>query len=266
MLPIIFSIGSFTIYTLGFLLAIGFFLAAFIIWRRLGRLGIEEEKIIDGVILAFGAGFVFYQLVDWFERDGLSGLSFWFGLIGGFSALSWFVKKQKWDYWRVLDEIVYGILPFVVLFQTSLFFDGSARGKPTAMPWGVYFPGSLLRRQPISLFLAMAAFVVWVFLLRIERDWKAWSWYKSPKSGFPVLFFLISFSLVNFVVAFWRSGRLYWCWAEIILSFLGFALGVVGLYLRSEYEFKLRKLFLRLKGKNGTKKKSQKKKKKKVKK
>ena len=46
MFPILFSIGPVTIYTFGFLLGTGFFLASFLIWRRLRELGQQEEKII----------------------------------------------------------------------------------------------------------------------------------------------------------------------------------------------------------------------------
>jgi phosphatidylglycerol:prolipoprotein diacylglycerol transferase len=51
MLPIIFSVGPATIYTYGFLLAIGVFLESFIIWRRLRDLGLKEEKVIDFLLL-----------------------------------------------------------------------------------------------------------------------------------------------------------------------------------------------------------------------
>ena len=53
MLPVIFSIGPITIYSLGFLLAIGFFISAFFNWRRLRDLGIDEEKNIDFLLVYY---------------------------------------------------------------------------------------------------------------------------------------------------------------------------------------------------------------------
>jgi len=244
MLPVLFSLGPVTFYTFGFFLAVGFFLAAFIIWRRLKDLGFREEKIIDGIIVLAVCGFLVSRLffifqnwedfgvffARWFLFSRYPGFSFWGGITGVFLGLFWFSRRQKWDFWRVADEVTFGILPFFVLVQLGAFFDGANSGKPTNMPWGVFFPGSLLRQHPISLFMAIFLFLIWFFLLRIERQWRTWTWYKSQAPGFITLTSLGLMFFTNFLLAFLKETKLYFYWLEIILSSLGVVLSAMWIW------------------------------------
>jgi len=68
---------------------------------------------------------------------------------------------------------------------------------------------------------AVLLFVLWLFLLRIERQWRIWSWYKSKSEGFIALTFWVFLFGFNFLLAFLRESRLYFYWLEIILNLLG---------------------------------------------
>jgi len=246
MLPVLFTIGPITVYTFGFFLGIGAFFTAFIIWRRLKELGVKEEKIIDGIVFCQLLGLFFSRLffiIKNFSEFGLilsrwilvgrfPGLSFWGWLIGIVLGLALFSRWQKWDFWRITDEVTFGILPFLFLFQLGSFFDGSGAGKPTGMPWGIFFPGSLVRQHPVSLMMAILIFLIWIFLLRIERNWRTWSWYKSQKPGFIALVFLGLLSLVNLPLAFLKENKLYFFLIDIFLSFGGVVLSTTLIWLR----------------------------------
>lgn len=252
MLPVLLSIGPLTIYTLGFLLGSGYFLAAFIIWRRLKELGIKEEMVVDFIISTGISGIFFsrvFFIFENFEKFGFSperwlflgrypGLSFMGAVLGMFLSLFWFSKKQKRDFWRIGDEITFGILPFLILAQIGSFFDGSGQGRPTTMPWGMYFLGSLLRRQPLCLFSAIFLFLIWLFILRIERQWRIWEWYKSKADGFILLVFSGLLMLSNFLLAFWRDSKIYFLWLEVILSLVVTVLAGVIFYSRSGRKLK----------------------------
>jgi phosphatidylglycerol:prolipoprotein diacylglycerol transferase len=62
MYPVLLTLGPATIYTFGAFLFFGFFLASFIIWRRLRDQGWEEEKIIDFLFLAALAGLIISRI------------------------------------------------------------------------------------------------------------------------------------------------------------------------------------------------------------
>ncbi len=247
MLPLLFSVGPINFYTLGLFLAVGFFLSAFFIWRRLRDLGIDEEKVIDLVLLAALVGLVFSRLFfviqnisflgfnpsHWFLLGRYPGLSFWGGVMGMTLALYWFSRRQNLDFWQIADEFVYGIMPFLILAQIGAFFDGSGFGKPTTMPWGIFIPGSLLKRHPLPLMMAIGLFLIWLLLLRIERHWRTWNWYKSKANGLITLLFGFLAMLLNFSIAFWRDNLLYWYWLEIGLSLILAIFFLVTIYFRS---------------------------------
>lgn len=247
MLPLLFSIGSINFYSLGLFLAIGFFLSAFFIWRRLKELGIDEEKVIDSIILAALVGLIFgriffiiqnlslldFNLARWLLISRYPGLSFWGTITGIFLAIYWSSRRQNLDFWQLADEFVYGIMPFLILSQIGAFFDGAGFGKPTMMPWGIYAAGSLLKRQPLPLVMAVGFFVLWLFFLRIERYWRTWEWYRSKAYGLITLGFGFSAMLMNSLVAIWRDNLLYWYWLEISLSLILACLFVVIIYFRS---------------------------------
>ena len=247
MFPLLFSIGPINFYSLGLFLAIGFFLSSFFIWRRLRELGIDEEKVIDLVIMAALLGLIFariffvgqnisllgFSLSHWLLIGRYPGLSFWGGMVGIFLALLWFSRRQSLNFWQLADEFSYGLMPLLILAQIGAFFDGSGFGRPTTAPWGVYITGSLLKCYPLPLVMSIGFFAIWIFLLRIERDWRTWRWYKSKAYGLVTLSFCLLGMLVNFLVAFWRDSLLYWYWLEISLSFI--LVGLFGgmIYLRS---------------------------------
>ena len=247
MLPIVFSAGPLTVYTFGFLLAVGVFLMTFISWRRLRDLGLKEEKILDFLIFGLLLGLVFsrlffiaenwsnfgFHLERWFLFVRFPGFSVFGWALGFFLALWRFAKKEKWDFWQAADEVTFGLLPFLILLQLGSFLDGSGFGRVTTMPWGLYFQGVLLKRHPLSLFSAVFLLAIWFFLLKIERHWRVWEWYKSKQNGLIVLLALGLIFLVNFPLAFLKESGLYFYWAEISLTLLGL-LGVSSLfYIRS---------------------------------
>lgn len=234
MLPVIFSLGNLNFYTLGFFLGIGFFISSFTVWRRLRQLGLKEEDIIDGIIFSTFLGlflariFFIFQYFSYFKLDfsrwffilKYPGFSFWGGVGGVVLALILICKKKKWNFWRVADEVVFGILPFLILIKIAAFFDGSEQGKPTVLPWGIFYPGSLVRQHPVALYSAASFLLIWIFLLKIENKWRFWRWYKSQEPGFLFLVFLILSGFFNLGIAFLTDLEVYWFIIEICLSLL----------------------------------------------
>jgi len=252
MFPVLFSIGPITIYTFGFLIAVGFFLSSFLLWRRLRELGLDEEKIIDFLLSLSFFALVFARIsyilthpdnfgfvpARWLLLGRFPGLSFWGAILGGILALIWLCRKNRWEVWRVADEVVFGFLPLSVLIQLGCFFDSCSLGIPTSMSWGMFFPGDLIRRQPISLFGALIFFLIWIFLLRIERHWRTWDWYKSSAEGFISLVFLELIFLTSFLLAFLEERRVYYLWFKQGTALLGFFLVLVLFYQRSGIKIK----------------------------
>lgn len=210
MLPILVTWGPITIYSFSLFLGVGFFLTAFITWRRLIDLGLEEEKILDSFILASIVGLIFSKLFFALENFPLSGYSFWGGVTGAVLVFFLLTRAWKWNFWQVADELAFAVLPLAVLSQVGAFLAGSTPGRPTLMPWGLYFPGMLVRSQPISLLMAIGFFVIWIYFLRVERDWRGWVWYKSKAPGLIFLLFLSLGISLTFLIDFLTIAEIYW--------------------------------------------------------
>lgn len=247
MQPILFQIGSFKIYSLGLVVGLGFFGAFFLCWRRLKEAGINEEKAVDAFLFSALTGLVFsrgFQIVLNFDDFGFNlgrwlflgrfpGLSFWGAIFGFFWGFAWMAKKEKWNFFRLADELVFGLAVFAALIHLGAFLDGSFLGAETGMFWGVFFPGDLVRRQPVGIFYFFLFVLLWGWLLRIERRWRIWEWYKSKKEGFLFLTFLIGSGLIYFLLAFLKPAGLYSTLREKVVSSLFLLLTGGFLYFRS---------------------------------
>jgi len=218
MLPILFKFGPITIYSFGFVLGLGFFLTIFMAWRRLKDIGLTEEKILDMLILATGAGVFFSWIIFRLQNYPYRGVSLWGGLVGFGIVVWWFCKKEKWDFGQILDELTFSLAPFGVIFNIGLFLDGSGPGKPTSMPWGIFLPGNLFKSHPVSIFSAIFFFVVWLIILQIERDWRGWKWVKSKDYGFIFLAFSFFCLAANLGVVFLSLNDIYWLYIKTIVN------------------------------------------------
>lgn len=255
MFPILFSVGPVTIYTFGVLLAIGFFTFFFFGWRRLRDKGFGEEKIIDLIILLAVFGFWGSRLAaiffkdpkillnpsEYFKLGSNPGLSLGGAVLAGALVLGYFTKKHRWDFWRVADELVIAFLPLAVLWQVGSFLSGYPVGRPTGAFWGLFFPGDLIRRQPVALIAALGYLGLWFFLSKIERRWRTWKWYRSGKPGVIALFFLGLGSLGGFLLAFLTQDSLYYLRFLQGLGLAGFAFAFFMIVRRSGLKLGIKK-------------------------
>jgi len=247
MLPILFQISSFQVSSLGVVVGIGFFLAFFIIWRRLKEMGLDEERVIDAILLATLVGFLGarlsyvlahfadfrFNLVYWFSLYRFPGLSFWGAVVSFLLGFSFFARRQRWDILRVADELTFGLVPLAALVYFGAFLDGSFLGSETGLFWGVFFPGDMIRRHPVALFQSLLFILLWLFLLKIERIWRSWEWYKSQKVGFLTITFFGFSGLFEFWLAFLKAPRLYSSLINKLIGLFVFIGALAFLYWRA---------------------------------
>ena len=262
MFPVIFSVNSFSFYTLGFLLAVGFFLMAFFSWRRLRELGLNEESVIDFLIVFSLSSFIFSRLgyiftnfdqfhlnfTRWFLLGKYPGLSYLGFLLGAGMCVVYWSKKKKWQFWQVTDELVFGVMPFSVLLFLGLFFDGSWVGSETSFWWGIFLSGGFIRRHPVPLIAAFLIFLVWILLLWVEKHWRTWKWCSRHREGLVTLLFATLTGVQAFLLAFLEEGGLYYLWIKRAVLLALFLLSLMVIIWRSLevkkiniFKFKLKK-------------------------
>lgn len=217
---ILLKVGQFSVYTLSFFVVLAFLWFGFVIYKKGSEYHYRDESLFDLTILAGVLAWVLARL--------------------GFVVTHWGVFSENWLRVILLSTYpgysFFGLLVGVILADLLLSHQGElktyegldllALGLAAAGPiWqlGLVFSGhiSFVWRLPKELLLALVFLLFFVWLLRLEREYRTFLWYRyrrtQAKSGFifgAYLFLLglvtVAASLVpKFISADLISGGLY---------------------------------------------------------
>jgi len=215
MYPVLFRIGSLTIYTYGFFIFLGVLAGYIFSLSQCKKYGLSEDKISDllfwSLLLGFVFSRIFYIALNWnlflikplsFIFSG-SGFIFYGGLSGGVIAAFFFIKKNQLPLFKTLDLVSPALALGHSLGRVGCFFYGCCYGRPTSSLIGVVFPrdcpagllgGALIPTQLIS---SLALLVIFGLLLLI-RD-------KKSFPGQVFLSYLGLYSAFRFIIEFYRA-------------------------------------------------------------
>jgi phosphatidylglycerol:prolipoprotein diacylglycerol transferase len=156
--PILFEIGSFTIYTYGFLIAIGC-LAAFIYMWRSSKMTFDQANTL--FILLIVAGIVGGKLFIVFEDPQTylrhparllsgSGFVFYGSLLFCIPAMLWYFRKNNMPVLWMLD--IMAIVTCIVhgFGRLGCFMAGCCYGLPTDSWLAVIFTDPLCQAKPLN--------------------------------------------------------------------------------------------------------------------
>jgi phosphatidylglycerol---prolipoprotein diacylglyceryl transferase len=183
-----FQIGGFTIYWYGVLAALGFVAAFWTSSRRAPREGFGPEVVLDLAPWLIGGAIVgarlFYVATHWqaeFAREPLwevfalrrSGLVWYGGLIGASLATIIYSWKTKVSLWKVADVIAPSIALGHAFGRVGCLMTGCCYGRPTTLPWAVYFPKDHwtggVGVHPTQIYEAVANALLYVGLMWLYR-------------------------------------------------------------------------------------------------
>lgn len=201
----------------GMMYLLGFVAAYFLLehLRKTGFSGMREKNdtmellnyCVFGVIIGGRLGhFLFYEPMV-FINDPVKVLRIWEGgmashggMIGVIIAIRIYVKKFKFELWRIIDSVAMATLPGLFFGRIGNFINGEMPGKPTDVSWAVIFPQTdELPRHPVQLYQALGeglfvALVLWFLLPR-----------KTYKPGFHSAVFLIVYGAERIVTEAYRE-------------------------------------------------------------
>jgi phosphatidylglycerol---prolipoprotein diacylglyceryl transferase len=212
--PVLFNIGSFSIYSYGVMVALGFGIAAYFIYSRAASFELNKDKMIDMLIMILLGGllgaralYVILNLgyyaanpleVFYLSKGGLV----WYGaFFAGIAIAVWYIIKNGFNFWLVTDLMV----PYVAMAQSlgrvGCFLNGCCYGSPApaGYPLAVMFPDSCVARYPTELFSAVALLAIFIIL----RVWQDLPHFK----GEIFLGYCLLYSLKRFVVEFFRGDN-----------------------------------------------------------
>jgi phosphatidylglycerol---prolipoprotein diacylglyceryl transferase len=152
--PILFQLGSLTIYTYGVLVATGVVVGLWYARRQAPRAGLDPEKTwnmgIYAVLMALLLAKVWLVFGSWdyymaHPREIVSiatfqsGGTFYGGVLGAILTIVLYSIVRKMPLISVLDVFAAALPLGHAIGRLGCFAAGCCYGKPTALPWGVRF-------------------------------------------------------------------------------------------------------------------------------
>lgn len=256
MLPVLLKLGPITITSLGVFIVLGLFSGSFLVWKKSKEENFNEENIMDLLILTSIFSFIssrtFYFLlnwegvgksfINWFNFVSKPGLS-WFGaILGGIATIAIYCRKNKWDFFKIVDLFIFGAVLMSCLVLIGTFLDGSYYGTTTQLVWGIKFPGLDTPRHPIQIYELILLFGVYQGLYYFDKNYRTYNWYRDKrgeaKPGFLFLYGLTLISVIKLLLAFLKERDLYWK-NNLILLVITIIFGLIFMFIRSGLRDKL---------------------------
>jgi phosphatidylglycerol:prolipoprotein diacylglycerol transferase len=240
MYPVIFKIGPLTIYSYGTMMAIAFLTAMYLTGRELARKGLPEHAASSLVVWAAVGGLVGARVLQILEdfpeflhdpmRFVFTGAGFvWYGgLIGGFLAVTWAMRRMQLPFLRTVDCIAPGLALGHAIGRIGCQLAGDGDwGAVSTVPWAMAYPNAIVgwdyppgvRVHPTPVYETIAYTAVFAILWSIRKrshaDGSLFWWYLVLASGAR---FAIEFVRINDPVA---AGLTLAQWISIALIGVG---------------------------------------------
>lgn len=212
--PILFKIGSFSVYSYGAMLCLAFLTA--IVWalREAPAEKINRDYLYDLFIIVMLLSLVgsrvayvilnwdFYEAGPWWKvlafREG--GLTFLGGLILAVFGGIVYCYRKKINFLKYLDFFTPFIALGYAITRIGCFLNGCCHGHITALPWGLVFPVvDGFPRHPTQLYACGSALIIFI-LLRFLKKYRSFD-------GFIFVLFLIFYGVYRFIVEFFRISE-----------------------------------------------------------
>lgn len=181
MYPVIFDFGEISIFgfefhpvinSYGFMLMMAFYSCYFFLNKDLKRLG-YDAKLAGDIVFAAALGGILgskiYYLIENFDRvkaDPMgmifsgAGLVFLGGLMGGFLAVSYVIRKNDLSWPKFVDIAAPLVILGYAVGRIGCLLVGDDYGLPTHLPWGIAFPEGL----PPSTYSVFQTYYPWISL------------------------------------------------------------------------------------------------------
>lgn len=252
---ILFSLGPINIYWYGLLMVIGV-IGGFLIVSHLAKFyNISLDQLFNiafyGLIFGLLGARIYYvaYLWDYYSENWLDIFKIWQGglaihgiIIGGFTAIWFYCRKSKLNFWLTADLVAIGLSFGQIIGRWGNYFNQEVFGQPTNLPWSI--PIDLANRpagfenfqffHPTFLYESACNLLVFIslsiyYFIRIKKQ----------KAGYGNIFltYLIFYSTGRFFLEFLRIDPMPALfglrWAQI-MSLGIILLSIVGLIIKNK--------------------------------
>ncbi|MFK5954426.1 MAG: prolipoprotein diacylglyceryl transferase [Desulfobacterium sp.] len=218
--PILFKIGSITLYTYGLFVALGFMTAIWFASRQARARGaaIQHEEITDLFLVILLASLVGARLLYVIQNFSLfsdnpldifkiwnGGLVFYGGFILALVSAMVYVKHKKFDLWSTADLLAPGIALGHAVGRLGCLSAGCCYGKTCDLPWAITFsnPDSLaplgLPLHPTQLYAVFSNLIIFGLLLAMDK--------KSAFSGRLFWLYILFYGIFRSLIELFRGDE-----------------------------------------------------------
>lgn len=223
MYPILIEFGPITIFSLWFLIAIGFIAGSLVFIHLAKRTRVKLNILTDNSFAVFAWAliasrlfFVFTHPDYYFYKLQLSsfinlfaiwdkGLSFWGAVIGWFCSILYIARKGKESPLRIFDITIPAVMIGMFFGNIGALLEGINYGMPTNLPWGVAFRSANVKYisplHPTQLYSAIYALALGIFLFMILKK------LRSAMPGFLFELGVLMFGIFKFLEEFFRGDE-----------------------------------------------------------
>lgn len=218
MLPVLYSIGTFNVYSFGIFVALAFLMSTFIVWK-LGREELKEELYLDAYfytsLVSLVSARAVYIIRNWQDFQFIflkyflvvetPGLSLLGGAIGGFIFLYFYCRRRKLNFFHLADILSVTIALALFFIKIGQQLGGAAFGTQTVFFIKVKIVGREGFYHPVELYESLVFLLLFVLLFflykkAIKRKWN---------DGIVFSIFGFITALLTIVLEFIKVYRLY---------------------------------------------------------
>ncbi|MGK5082287.1 prolipoprotein diacylglyceryl transferase [Bdellovibrionota bacterium FG-1] len=248
--PLLIKIGPVPIHTYGFLIAIGFLTAVFIIRFLAERSKLDSERVLDLTFWLLLVGFLGARILfiltrlDYFISDPIGifrvwegGLVFFGGPLAALPFAAWYVRKYQLPVWKTMDALIPGLVIAHAFGRLGCLAAGCCYGKPTGSTWGIRLYSELVDRQlqgvllhPTQLYEASALMLLCVGLF--------WVFKNKRFDGQVALTYFMAYPVIRSVIEVFRGDLIRgfvidsWLSTSQFISIIVFVAATIALVLR----------------------------------
>jgi len=186
--PVLIQFGSVTVYSYGFLIAVGFFLGILLATREARRLGENPEKILDLgfyiLVAAIVGSRLFYVLTTWesYAENPLEiikiwkgGLVFYGGFLGAATAAVVYMRLNRLPLRKTADILAPALVLGQAMGRLGCFLAGCCYGRQSDVAWAVTFTDQRCLApvntplHPTQLYSAFTNLAIFIILWALSR-------------------------------------------------------------------------------------------------
>lgn len=220
MFPVIFSLGSITIYFYGFFIAMGY-LASVALAVHLGKKEkLDPGKIVDLAFYLLVMSFIGARLLfvitrlDYFIANPMEifyiwkgGLVFFGGFLSAFTFCIWYLRRHNMPILTITDIGAPAITLGHALGRIGCLAAGCCHGRYCELPWAIHIDSPHVQENlrglpihPTQIYSAVSLFLLAAFLVFV--------WHRRKFVGQVSLFYLILYPIIRSIIEIYRGDSI----------------------------------------------------------